>query len=65
MDETRDHQLAAILARGMNRVRQRAGRPDQVLRRGGDESHLASANPPGDVHQPAERAADDDQGEQK
>jgi len=65
MDETRDGRLAAILACGMNRVRQRAGRPDQVLRRGDDKSHPTAAKLPGDVHQPAEPAADDDQGEQK
>jgi hypothetical protein len=65
MDETRDSRLAEILARGMSRVRHRAGRPDQILRRGDDKSHSTAAKLPGDVHQPAEQAADDDQGEQK
>jgi len=66
MNETRDSRLAAILARGLIRVRQGAGRPDQIQGRGDAESHATTApKVPGAVHQPGETpAVGNQQGEQ-
>ena len=65
MDETRDRQLAAILARGLMRAQQQAEPVPPAPGSGNDFQDPTAAELPGDVHQPATRAADDDQGEQK
>jgi hypothetical protein len=62
MDETHDRQLAAILARGLMRARQQAERTHLELDRGMDAPQPTAALPPGDVHQSADSAADN-QGE--
>ena len=63
MDETHDGRLAAILARGLVRVRQQAEGTHLELDRGIDAPQSTAAQLPGDVHQRADSAADN-QGEQ-
>ncbi len=66
MDETHDSRLAAILARGLIRVRQRAERAGAEMARGDDESQPTAAELPGDDHRsPDAPAAGSEQGEQR
>ena len=64
MDHTCDSRLAAILARGLIRAGQGAGRPDGNRGRGDEESEPTAAKLPGEVHPSGETpAAGNEQGD--
>lgn len=66
MDETRESCLAAILARGLKRVRQSAKRAGRRKASGDDQPQPFAANAsPDDDASSDQSAADNEQGEQQ